>query len=370
MTTKLEVFVDYVCPFCFLVEEAIEELRDQRDVEIEVQPFELRPDPVPTLRPEDDYLPRIWGASVYPMARRLGMEISLPTISPQPRTDKAFVVLQLAKEHGVGQAYSEAVFRAFFQRDRNIGEDEVIVDVAESVGLNRPDVVAALASQDRRHRQQEDQDFAVNSVGVSAVPSFRVDGRLASGVLSAEQLIRLVDGAGATRAVTLTAPKLQAVMEEAVEECITHVDGGGLPFVGVVVGASGVISKYGVNRVQETSDPCAHAEIVAMRDALASQGRDSLAGTTLVATGEPCGLCYRFAIDHQVTAIYVAVDRDAVAEWGFDYRASYSALGISDDQRSGLLHHLPVERGAEPFARYLRIHTHQPSANTLSRTTN
>lgn len=201
MTTKIEVFVDYVCPFCFLVEEAIEELRHQRDVEIEIRPFELRPDPVPTLKPEDDYLPKIWDTSVYPMARRLGMEISLPTISPQPRSDKAFVVLQLAKEHGMGSAYSEAMFRAFFQQDRNIGQDDVIIDVAESVGLNRLDIVAALASQERRQKQQEDQDFAVNSVGISAVPSFRVNGHLAPGVLGAEQLIRLVDEAAASQVI-------------------------------------------------------------------------------------------------------------------------------------------------------------------------
>lgn len=200
MTTKVEVFVDYVCPFCFLVEDAIEELRRRRDVEIEIRPFELRPDPVPTLKPEDDYLPRVWNASVYPMARRMGVDIKLPTISPQPRSDKAFMVLQLAAEHGLGEAYSDAMFRAFFQQDRNIGEDEVIIDVAVSVGLERADVVAALASEDRRRRQDEDQEFAVKTVGVSAVPSFRVDGRLVPGVLDAEHLTRLVDEAVAREA--------------------------------------------------------------------------------------------------------------------------------------------------------------------------
>ncbi|RAE70787.1 thioredoxin, partial [Burkholderia multivorans] len=68
MTTKIDVFVDYVCPFCFLVEGAIEELKRDRDVDVTIRPFELRPDPVPTLRPEDDYLPRIWRDAVYPMA--------------------------------------------------------------------------------------------------------------------------------------------------------------------------------------------------------------------------------------------------------------------------------------------------------------
>jgi tRNA(Arg) A34 adenosine deaminase TadA len=168
--------------------------------------------------------------------------------------------------------------------------------------------------------------------------------------------------------------ELQAVMEDAVDECITHVDRGGLPFVGVLVNNTGVISGFGVNRVRETGDPTAHAEIVAMRDAMATQGLENLAGTSLLATGEPCGLCYRFAIDHQVETIFVAVDRDAVADWGFDYRTSYQALGISDDQRAGLIHHLPVERGVEPFARYLQAntnseHTHVRSHNQLKGTT-
>lgn len=149
---------------------------------------------------------------------------------------------------------------------------------------------------------------------------------------------------------------LHAVMEKAVEACITHVETGGLPFVGVVVDGTGVISEFGVNRVRETRDPTAHAEIVAMNDAMGARGLTSLAGTTLLATGEPCGLCYRFAINHRVDAIYVAVDRDEVAGLGFDYRRSFPALGITDDLREGLLRHLPVKRGTDPFTRYLHTH--------------
>ncbi len=195
MPVTLEVFVDYVCPFCFLAERAIEQLRRQRDVEVDIRPFELRPDPVPTLRPEDDYLPRIWATSVYPMARRHGIPISLPTVSPQPRTDKAFQVLQLAKERGVGEAWSTAVFEAFFQDDRDIGDDEVLVATAGRVGLDRDAVFAALTSEVRRARQRADQDFAVGQVGVTAVPSFRVGDRLLAGVVDTDQLVRLVDGA-------------------------------------------------------------------------------------------------------------------------------------------------------------------------------
>lgn len=147
---------------------------------------------------------------------------------------------------------------------------------------------------------------------------------------------------------------LVVVMDEAVEKCVEHVEAGGLPFVGVLVDDTGVISSFGVNRVRETRDPSAHAEIVAMREVLNTTQRDDLSGTTLVATGEPCGLCYRFALDHGVDATYVAIDRDAAADWGFDYRASYPALGITDGLRSTAFNHLPSQYGNEPFARYLR----------------
>ncbi|MBN6749407.1 DsbA family oxidoreductase [Micrococcus luteus] len=193
MTTKIDVFVDYVCPFCFLVEPAIEELKRDRDVEVTIRPFELRPDPVPTLRPEDDYLPRVWKQSVYPMSDRVGLPITLPSISPQPRTEKAFMVLQLAQELGLAEAYTEAMFAAFFQQDRNIGLDDVIIDVATSVGLDEAEVKEALDSEERRDRQRADQDYAVRTVGIDSVPGIVVEGQVLRGVPSATRLKKVVD---------------------------------------------------------------------------------------------------------------------------------------------------------------------------------
>lgn len=194
MSTKIDVFVDYVCPFCFLAEPAIEEVKRDRGVEVTIRPFELRPDPVPTLRPEDEYLPRVWNASVYPMADRVGIPMTLPSISPQPRTEKAFMVLQLAQERDLAQEYTEAMFTAFFQEDRNIGEDEIITEVATSVGLNRDEVEEALNSEERRARQRADQDYAVNTVGINSVPGVVVEGQvLLRGVPSATRLKKVID---------------------------------------------------------------------------------------------------------------------------------------------------------------------------------
>ena len=198
MTTQakeeLEVFVDYVCPYCLLVEPALQKVKAMRDLNIRIRPFELRPDPVPTLRPEDEYLPRVWTQSVYPMAKRVGIDITLPSISPQPRTEKAFTVLQLAEEAGVADEYSAAMFRAFFQENRNIGEDEVIIDVAASVGLPRDEVVRALTDPRRIRTHRSEQERYRDDLDIPAVPSFRMGDRITSGVLGIDELMRFIDG--------------------------------------------------------------------------------------------------------------------------------------------------------------------------------
>lgn len=193
MPIRIDIFIDFVCPFCFLVEPAIKELERDRDVEVTIHPFELRPDPVPTLRPEDDYLPRVWRQSVYPMARRVSMPLKLPTVSPQPRTEKAFMVLQLASERGLAKEYTAAMFSAFFRDDRDIGDDRVIIDVACTVGLSRADALAALRSEGRRARHRADQKHATDTIGVDSVPCIVVAGNVLRGVPSATRLKKVVD---------------------------------------------------------------------------------------------------------------------------------------------------------------------------------
>src|SRR5690606_24479802 len=82
MSVSIRVWSDYVCPFCLLAEGPIHEATEGLDVTVEWMPFELRPHPTPTLRPEGDYLQNIWARVVYPMARRMGVPIHLPDVSP------------------------------------------------------------------------------------------------------------------------------------------------------------------------------------------------------------------------------------------------------------------------------------------------
>ncbi len=114
--TTITIYADYVCPFCLLAERVISKAIGNQHISINWRAFELRPYPVPTLKPEDTYLPAIWQQSFYPLAERLGVPIQLPSISPQPRTAKAFELLIMAQDKGLGHDYSMRVLRAFFSK--------------------------------------------------------------------------------------------------------------------------------------------------------------------------------------------------------------------------------------------------------------
>ncbi|HXP96089.1 MAG TPA: nucleoside deaminase [Telmatospirillum sp.] len=67
-------------------------------------------------------------------------------------------------------------------------------------------------------------------------------------------------------------------------------DRGEVPVGAVVVKAGTVLARAG-NRVEEWSDPTAHAEIVALRAAAEAQGEPRLEGCDLWVTLEPCPMC-------------------------------------------------------------------------------
>ena len=184
---KIQVWTDFVCPFCLLGESIIEKAIEGLNVEIEWMPFELRPYPTPTLKPEDEYLPRVWKASVYPMAERLGVPIKLPTVSPQPYTRKAFLGLQYAKQEGKGNGYATAVMKAFFQQNLNIGEDHVLKSILENLELNPARLDEFVNSPQANAQHDADLQYA-KRVGIQAVPSLAVGAQFFSGVPSVQAL--------------------------------------------------------------------------------------------------------------------------------------------------------------------------------------
>jgi len=66
---------------------------------------------------------------------------------------------------------------------------------------------------------------------------------------------------------------------------------GEVPVGAVVVGADGVVLGRAGNRTREFTDPTAHAEMLAIRQACAAQGSERLDGADIYVTLEPCPMC-------------------------------------------------------------------------------
>ncbi|ARH89444.1 nucleoside deaminase [Streptomyces sp. MOE7] len=65
---------------------------------------------------------------------------------------------------------------------------------------------------------------------------------------------------------------------------------GGRPFATVIV-KDGEILAESPNKVAQTNDPTAHAEILAIREACVKLGTEHLTGTTIYVLAHPCPMC-------------------------------------------------------------------------------
>ncbi len=106
--------------------------------------------------------------------------------------------------------------------------------------------------------------------------------------------------------------------------------------VGAVIVKDGVIVGEGWNRPISTSDPTAHAEIVALRAAAQTVGSYRLLDTTLYVTLEPCAMCAGAMVHARVKRLVFAAT---------DPRAGAAGSVFNIVQHSALNHRLTVDAG-------------------------
>jgi predicted DsbA family dithiol-disulfide isomerase len=189
---NLKVWIDFVCPYCMLANKPLHEATAGLGVRLEWMPFELRPPPQPQFRGDEEFIQRGWKQSVYPLAAKLGVDMHLPSVTPVPYTRLAFEGLQFARASGKGEEYGDAVLRAFFQRDRDIGDIEVLGSIAAELGLPADEFCEALKTGKFREAHANALRSAYE-IGVQAVPSILLGNRLLSGVPDAAALRRAIE---------------------------------------------------------------------------------------------------------------------------------------------------------------------------------
>ena len=95
-------------------------------------------------------------------------------------------------------------------------------------------------------------------------------------------------------------------MREALQIAGSALSTGDVPVGAIVVNKDGVIIGKGFNEREANSDPTAHAEVVAIRNAAARLQNSRLDGCTLIVTLEPCAMCAGAIAHARIARLYYA----------------------------------------------------------------
>ena len=190
----LEVFTDYVCPWCYLGDNRVKKLKQNYHITVQLVHFPLHPETPAEGRAREDFKAK--------NTRMIGlMEAEGLPYSERSHTYNSRLAQEIgtwAETQSGGNSIHDKFFEAYFVDCRNIGDVEVIIDVVKSVGLDEQQARAVLA--ERRFKDAVDADWEKSrSYGVTGVPTFFSNGKGLVGAQPYEALERFMTEAGAER---------------------------------------------------------------------------------------------------------------------------------------------------------------------------
>jgi predicted DsbA family dithiol-disulfide isomerase len=218
----IDVVSDVVCPWCYLgrkrLEQAIESIKDELAVSVTFRPYQLNPDMPPEGVDHKKHLAeKLGGADAVDRAHDMltglgheaGIDFDFAAVKISPNTLDAHRLLRWAMIEGtdVQGRVALALFKAYFEEGRNVGDRTVLLDIAEASGMDRA-VVSALFSAGADVDSVKEEISMAREMGVTGVPCFIIDNKYAvMGAQSADVLtdafreiaaMKVQEGVGAT----------------------------------------------------------------------------------------------------------------------------------------------------------------------------
>lgn len=202
---KLDILSDPICPWCYigktLLDRALAE-RPAHPFTIEYHPFQLNPDMPPEGMDRRTYLEAKFGgkkAAVEVYGRiaeagdAAGLMLNLAAIERTPSTLDAHRLIHWAGIEAKQMAVVQALFEAYFLEGRDIGDRDVLADIADSTGMDAAAIRRALDTgadiDDIR-----DRDAHSRERGVTGVPTHIIAGQhVVPGAQQPELWLKLID---------------------------------------------------------------------------------------------------------------------------------------------------------------------------------
>ncbi|MCW1950856.1 MAG: DsbA family oxidoreductase [Octadecabacter sp.] len=180
---KLDIMSDPICPWCYIgktnLDRALEQIPDH-PFTIEWHPFQLNPTMPPEGMDRRAYLEGKFGgkdgavqayAPVVQAAEAAGLKIDFEGMKRTPNTMNAHRLIHWA---GIEQRQSfvvQRLFEAYFRDARDIGDVEVLADIADSCEMDAG-VITKLLSSDADLADMQKRDQHSREMGITSVPTF------------------------------------------------------------------------------------------------------------------------------------------------------------------------------------------------------
>ena len=187
---KIDFVSDVVCPWCAIglksLEQALQQLGDEVAVELHFQPFELNPQMAPEGEDVAEHLAHKYGSTPEQMKQNqeairqrgaaLGFTFNMDKRNRIVNTFDAHRLLHWAALQQRQPELKQALLAAYFTDGRNVSSHDVLVDVAQQVGLD-PLEARRVLDENRYAQDVRAQEQFYQSQGIRAVPSVIVNDR-------------------------------------------------------------------------------------------------------------------------------------------------------------------------------------------------
>lgn len=187
----VDIVSDIVCPWCWLGSRYFFEAVKQSPLQIAVtwRPYMLDPNVPEKGVPYPEYMAKKFGGGpsdrfkamrehLEAAAPEAGINFKFSDIPMRPNTLNAHRLMRWATGQGKGNACSESLFAAFFDDLKDVGDVDVLKDIAVHIGLDAKLVGDLLASEDDKQSVMEEITY-FQQLGVSGVPCFIYGGQFA-----------------------------------------------------------------------------------------------------------------------------------------------------------------------------------------------
>ncbi len=202
---KVMIVSDTICPWCYVGKRRFERaLAERTEVkpDIEWRPFQLNP-PMPAEgQDRKAYIRAKFGSDerageIYETIRNAGdaenIAFAFDSINRVPNTIASHRLISWSLAFGRQDSVVEGLFRSYFVEGKNIGEVDILAEVAAAAGLDKSEAEAYLSSEAGVEQTLAETQEA-HRLGISGVPCFIFDGKYAvSGAQEPEVFTQVFD---------------------------------------------------------------------------------------------------------------------------------------------------------------------------------